>query len=232
MKKTILAMTLAAIALPPARPSPPTSRAARRPIIRRRRRPASTTGAASMPALNVGYEWGDVTNSSRSIRAASPAALQAGYNWQSGQFVFGVETDIQASGADDTFAPWKFSNPWFGTLRGRAGYALNNILFYGTLGLAYGEPQGRDQRRSTKPRPRSAGPAASAWRSASRRTGRPRSSISTWISATAPIPITGVNNGLRSQHAAVRRQLPLLSGAHSARQPRASRPGFFFARLT
>jgi outer membrane immunogenic protein len=68
---------------------------------------------------------------------------QVGYNWQSGQFVFGAETDIQASAADDTFAPWKFSNPWFGTLRGRAGYALNNILFYGTVGMAYGELTGQ-----------------------------------------------------------------------------------------
>jgi outer membrane immunogenic protein len=56
--------------------------------------------------------------------------------------VFGGETDIQASGADDTFAPWKFSNPWFGTLRARAGFAMNNILIYGTLGLAYGELRG------------------------------------------------------------------------------------------
>jgi outer membrane immunogenic protein len=63
---------------------------------------------------------------------------QIGYNWQVGQFVFGAETDIEASAADDTFAPWQFSNPWFGTLRGRAGYAMNNILFYATAGLAYG----------------------------------------------------------------------------------------------
>jgi hypothetical protein len=34
--------------------------------------------------------------------------------------------------------PFKFSNPWFGTLRGRAGYAVNNILFYATGGFAYG----------------------------------------------------------------------------------------------
>jgi outer membrane immunogenic protein len=52
--------------------------------------------------------------------------------------VFGAEADIQASAADDTFAPYKFSNPWFGTVRGRAGYAINNVLLYGTLGLAYG----------------------------------------------------------------------------------------------
>ena len=57
---------------------------------------------------------------------------------QFGQFVFGAETDLQVSGADDTFASWKFSNPWFGTLRGRAGVAMNNVMFYGTLGLAYG----------------------------------------------------------------------------------------------
>ena len=53
--------------------------------------------------------------------------------------MFGLEGDIQATGADDTFAPWKFSNPWFGTVRGRGGYAFNNILFYGTGGLAFGE---------------------------------------------------------------------------------------------
>jgi outer membrane immunogenic protein len=64
--------------------------------------------------------------------------LQGGYNWQNGQFVFGGETDLQLTDADDTFAPWKFSNPWFGTLRGRAGMAMNNILFYATAGLAYG----------------------------------------------------------------------------------------------
>ena len=55
-----------------------------------------------------------------------------------GQFVFGAETDLQASGSGDTFANWKFSNPWFGTLRGRAGYAMNNVLLYATMGLAYG----------------------------------------------------------------------------------------------
>lgn len=88
--------------------------------------------------LNLGYEWGNVTNSS-----VNPSGLagggQLGYNWQNGQFVFGAETDLQFTGADDTFAPFKFSNPWFGTLRGRAGIAFNNVLLYATLGLAYGD---------------------------------------------------------------------------------------------
>ena len=64
--------------------------------------------------------------------------VQAGYNWQNGPWVFGLEGDIQATGAEETFAPWKFSNPWFGTVRGRAGYSFNNVLFYGTGGLAFG----------------------------------------------------------------------------------------------
>ena len=90
---------------------------------------------------NLGYDWGSVDHN-----PTKPSGLvggvQAGYNWQSGPWVFGAETDIQATGASDTFAPWKFSNPWFGTLRGRVGYALNNVLFYGTGGLAFGELRG------------------------------------------------------------------------------------------
>jgi outer membrane immunogenic protein len=91
--------------------------------------------------MNLGYQWGKVSGVSVSPSGLI-GGLQAGYNWQSGQFVFGGETDIQISSADDTFATYKFSNPWFGTLRARGGYAMNNILFYGTAGLAYGALNG------------------------------------------------------------------------------------------
>jgi outer membrane immunogenic protein len=91
--------------------------------------------------LNLGYQWGKVTNTSTNPSGVAGGG-QLGFNWQSGQFVFGGETDIQMSGADDTFAPYKFSNPWFGTLRGRAGIALDNILLYATAGLAYGDLKG------------------------------------------------------------------------------------------
>ena len=90
---------------------------------------------------NLGYGWGSVDyNPTRPSGFAG--GIQGGYNWQSGPWVFGVEGDLQATGANDTFAPWKFSNPWFGTVRGRAGYAVSNVLFYGTAGLAFGELQG------------------------------------------------------------------------------------------
>jgi len=91
---------------------------------------------------NLGYDWGSISNNPTKPSGFVGGA-QAGYNWQSGHWVFGVEGDIEVSGADDTFAPWKFSNPWFGTLRGRAGYAFNNIFFYGTAGLAFGELTGQ-----------------------------------------------------------------------------------------
>jgi outer membrane immunogenic protein len=85
----------------------------------------------------LGYEWGDVTNNPTHPSGVE-GGIEAGYNWQFGQFVTGVEGDINVSGAEDTFAPWQFSNPWFATVRGRAGVALGNTLVYGTAGLAVG----------------------------------------------------------------------------------------------
>jgi len=87
---------------------------------------------------NLGYGWGDVSNN-----GARPSGvlggLQAGYNYQSGQLVLGIEGDLQLNSADDTFAAWKFSNPWFGTVRGRLGYAFDRFLPYVTGGLAVGD---------------------------------------------------------------------------------------------
>ncbi len=90
---------------------------------------------------NLGYDWGTVGNNPTKP-SGFRAACRPATTGSSGSAVFGVEGDIQATGADDTFAPWKFSNPWFGTVRGRVGYAFNNVLFYGTGGLAFGELRG------------------------------------------------------------------------------------------
>ena len=85
---------------------------------------------------NLGYQWGLATHIANKPSGVV-GGLQSGYNWQIGSFVFGGETDLQFSDADDRFAGWKFSNSWFGTLRARAGFAASNLLFYGTVGLAY-----------------------------------------------------------------------------------------------
>jgi outer membrane immunogenic protein len=96
---------------------------------------------------------------------------QIGYNWQfASNWVAGVEADIQASGekAGNNFSnPFSFTVPggagsalvagaavtdyeakilWFGTMRGRIGYAWDRVMLYATGGLAYGEVQMRGTR--------------------------------------------------------------------------------------
>jgi outer membrane immunogenic protein len=87
---------------------------------------------------NLGYEWGSTSNNP-TRPSGFAGGVEGGYNWQTGPLVFGGEADLQLSNANDMFAPWKFSNPWFGTVRGRAGYAISNVLIYATAGFALGE---------------------------------------------------------------------------------------------
>src|SRR5271156_3389979 len=54
---------------------------------------------------NLGYGWGSVDHNPTQPSGFEGGA-QAGYNWQSGAIVFGIEGDLQATAADDTFAPW------------------------------------------------------------------------------------------------------------------------------
>ena len=70
----------------------------------------------------------------------------AGYNWQASQFVFGVEGDIEGSSLRNTYvigAPFFATTGtnnlnWQGSLRLRAGIAVDRVLFYGTAGWAFG----------------------------------------------------------------------------------------------
>ena len=76
--------------------------------------------------------------------------VQAGYNWQAANWVFGLEADIQASSQRDNrtcvvscsalaSAAFDAKLPWFGTARGRIGYSVGSTLFYATGGYAYGQ---------------------------------------------------------------------------------------------
>jgi outer membrane immunogenic protein len=109
---------------------------------------------------SVGYGIGR-NDSTLAIPAAnaeafflSPRGLDGGgivgYNWQFGSWVVGLDADIQGStgsgyltcvnlcaGAGATTIDQKLS--WFGTVRGRLGYAVGPALFYATGGIAYGE---------------------------------------------------------------------------------------------
>jgi outer membrane immunogenic protein len=76
---------------------------------------------------------------------------EIGYNWQIDSVVVGVETDFNYLGFDQSKnrsrdieglgtvnSELTLKADWFGTLRGRLGYAFDNFLIYGTGGLAYG----------------------------------------------------------------------------------------------
>lgn len=80
------------------------------------------------------------------------AGAQAGYNWQRGAWVYGLEADISGTHlrselntalqapppALTATANAGSSIDWYGTFRGRLGWSAGPLLFYGTGGLAYG----------------------------------------------------------------------------------------------
>ncbi len=113
---------------------------------------------------NLGGGWGN-GDSDFSVAAGRFAGIsnslsgfiggaQAGYNWQSGPMVYGLETDFQYSGlrgeVDAPTCPaalcgvalsatYKQDVTWFGTVRGRLGYADAGWLAYITGGYAYAQ---------------------------------------------------------------------------------------------
>ena len=92
---------------------------------------------------------GGVTDSFNLAPDGINGGAQIGYNWQSGNWVWGVETDFQGSSQQDNKtciltclpgqnASYDATLPWFGTVRGRLGYSAGSTLFYVTGGYAYG----------------------------------------------------------------------------------------------
>jgi outer membrane immunogenic protein len=72
---------------------------------------------------------------------------QLGYNWQHGNFVFGLEGDISglSSRASSSFATYAVENGtysskmrWLSTVRGRFGLAVGDTMAYMTAGVAFG----------------------------------------------------------------------------------------------
>jgi outer membrane immunogenic protein len=93
---------------------------------------------------------------------------QLGYNWQSGHVLFGAEGDIQWAGQKDTAGcnitcfgattvpPGGFlvgsveqKLDWFGTVRGRVGWATDSWLLYVTGGGAWGRVDSTTSASST-----------------------------------------------------------------------------------
>jgi outer membrane immunogenic protein len=104
--------------------------------------------------VNGGYGW--TPNASVLGADFSPSGGfgggQIGYNWQGAfglgsHLVLGVEADIQGSGISDNvgfgFASEENTLNWFGTVRGRIGYAMDRTLIYFTGGFAFGEVESK-----------------------------------------------------------------------------------------
>lgn len=102
----------------------------------------------------AGYGWGDAEYSTNAGNGSSGsfdidgvfAGLNVGYNIQHGSWVFGVEGDVSWSGiegsgiafdTDDISAEIK----WMGSLRGRLGYAFDNVMPYVTAGVAVADTE-------------------------------------------------------------------------------------------
>ena len=110
--------------------------------------------------INAGYGWAVSPDQLGAQATPALAGLtptggfaggQLGFNWQAAShIVLGVEADIQAGSISDrssqTFSSEDFLLSivsedrlnWFGTARGRIGYATGNALIYATGGFAFG----------------------------------------------------------------------------------------------
>ena len=49
---------------------------------------------------NLGYAWGSISNTNLN-HSGFAGGVQAGYNWQTQNIVFGAETDLQLTSASD-----------------------------------------------------------------------------------------------------------------------------------
>lgn len=111
----------------------------------------AVAGAISFSVSDVYAQCAAANGSNSASGSGFVGGGQLGYNWQQGSWVYGVETDLSgtslkssmsgglSAGCTTDAANTNAKVDWYGTLRGRAGWASGPFLFYGTAGLAYGE---------------------------------------------------------------------------------------------
>lgn len=82
---------------------------------------------------DVGYSWANKAASYGKDHSAVVGGVFAGYNYQmQNNIVIGGEGEVAYGGSDPL-------STWTGAIRGRAGYAFDNILVYGTAGGLVGQ---------------------------------------------------------------------------------------------
>lgn len=92
---------------------------------------------------NAGYGWGNVNaNGFANIGDLDGfvGGGQVGYNYQMGQFVVGLEADLQAAdlSSGNNLGLIRVKTDYFGTVRARVGVAFDRFMPYITGGWAYG----------------------------------------------------------------------------------------------
>jgi outer membrane immunogenic protein len=107
--------------------------------------PAAASWAGWYVGVNAGAAWQHANTTSPYGQAITDVSGfigggQLGYNWQDGNFVYGLEGDISGLTGTASKAGGLVSNKidWLSTVRGRMGLAVGNTMAYVTGGLAIG----------------------------------------------------------------------------------------------
>ena len=92
---------------------------------------------------NAGYGWGNVNANGFANVGDLDGFVgggQVGYNYQMGQFVVGLEADLQAAdlSSGNNLGLINVKTDYFGTVRARVGVAFDRFMPYITGGWAYG----------------------------------------------------------------------------------------------
>jgi len=91
--------------------------------------------------LNAGYAFGDADWSTFAADPSPTGFLVGGtigYNLQTGSWVWGIEGDLAWANVDDSVGARTSEMTWFGTARGRIGYAgFGSMMPYITGGAAF-----------------------------------------------------------------------------------------------
>jgi outer membrane immunogenic protein len=96
--------------------------------------------AGGYAGIYGGYGWNKNKTDPGDIDANGvKGGAYGGWNFQNGQFVYGGEADLGYSGAKDDNFGYEAKQGVEGSVRARAGIALDPVLLYGTGGLAVTE---------------------------------------------------------------------------------------------
>jgi len=122
------------------------------PLYKAPRPPAAVTQAYNWTGFYLGvnggggwgHSWWDANMTGINLSGGQVGGT-AGYNWQFGNAVLGIEGDADWSNikgtSTSTLCPFgcTTSDSWLSTVRGRAGWAFGTVMPYVTGGLAVGD---------------------------------------------------------------------------------------------